>query len=147
MLAGCSCIVLFLILCFTNGNTAWSTLRHSRPPQMGMFWTVIQNASAPSVPSSSAFLSAASTALYRPKLIIDRASVSKVAGGTIAKNDQFPHLVAIILIFADGSDTLCGGSILADRFILTAAHCLYGMQEATIIPGQSAVQIPMIIIQ
>uniref|UniRef100_A0A182PMI3 Peptidase S1 domain-containing protein n=1 Tax=Anopheles epiroticus TaxID=199890 RepID=A0A182PMI3_9DIPT len=134
------CLLLLLLLCATNGDTSL-TPRRSKPPHMGMFWTIIQNVS--NVPSSSSsIMSAASTALYRPKLIIDRATVSKVAGGTIAKTEQFPHLVAIILLFGDGSDTLCGGSILADRFILTAAHCLYGMREATIIPGQSAVQIP-----
>uniref|UniRef100_A0A2C9H6I3 Peptidase S1 domain-containing protein n=1 Tax=Anopheles minimus TaxID=112268 RepID=A0A2C9H6I3_9DIPT len=133
-------LLVLLILCASNGDTHSPVLRRSKPSNMGMFWTRIQNASSPS--STSTFLSAASNMVYRPQLIIDRASVSKVAGGTIAKNEQFPHLVAIILIFADGSDTLCGGSIIADRYILTAAHCLYGMKEATIIPGKTAIQIP-----
>uniref|UniRef100_A0A182S9I7 Peptidase S1 domain-containing protein n=1 Tax=Anopheles maculatus TaxID=74869 RepID=A0A182S9I7_9DIPT len=135
------CFLLLLILCASNGDTS-PVLRRSKPSKMGMFWTTIRNASVPVSSPSSSILSAASTMVYRPKLIIDRAAVSKVAGGSIAQNEQFPHLVAIILIFADGSDTLCGGSILADRYILTAAHCLYGMKEATIIPGKTAIQIP-----
>ncbi|XP_053667041.1 brachyurin-like [Anopheles marshallii] len=133
------CLLVLLILCASDGDTS-PVLRRTNPSKMGMFWTTIRNASAPSSPSS--FLSAASSVVYRPQLIIDRASVSKVAGGTVAKNEQFPHLVSIILIFGDGSDTLCGGSIIADRYVLTAAHCLYGMQEATIIPGQTTIQIP-----
>ncbi|XP_052894734.1 brachyurin-like [Anopheles moucheti] len=133
------CLLVLLILCASDGDTS-PVLRRTKPSTMGMFWTTIRNASEPS--SSSSFLSAASNTVYRPQLIIDRASVSKVAGGTVAKTDQFPHLVSIILIFADGSDTLCGGSIIADRYILTAAHCLYGMKEATIIPGQTTIQIP-----
>uniref|UniRef100_A0A182QDG8 Peptidase S1 domain-containing protein n=1 Tax=Anopheles farauti TaxID=69004 RepID=A0A182QDG8_9DIPT len=136
-------VVSLLVLCVTSGTSSpVQTRSRSKPPAaIGMFWTTIRNASV-STSASAAFLSAASTTVYRPTLVVDRATLSKVAGGSIAKNEQFPHLVAILLAFADGSETLCGGSILADRFILTAAHCLYGMKEATIVPGQTGIQIP-----
>ncbi|XP_058122974.1 brachyurin-like [Anopheles ziemanni] len=118
-----------------------------RSRSIGMFWTTVRNTSVPSSPStsSSSFLSAAASVVYRPTLVVDRPppAGSKVAGGIVAQNEQFPYLVAILLSFGDGSETLCGGSILSDRFVLTAAHCLYGMHRATVIPGQTTIQLPV----
>uniref|UniRef100_A0A1L8E6S2 Putative serine protease sp24d-like protein n=1 Tax=Haematobia irritans TaxID=7368 RepID=A0A1L8E6S2_HAEIR len=45
----------------------------------------------------------------------------RVVGGADAEVGQFPHQVS--LQRSDGSHT-CGGSILNERFILTAAHCV-----------------------
>ena len=43
-------------------------------------------------------------------------------GGQKAGASEFPWMVALII----GSKNLCGGSIIADRWILTAAHCVEG---------------------
>lgn len=52
---------------------------------------------------------------------VEQSSVS-IAGGGDAKPGQFPYMVN--LVWTKNSGHFCGGCILSDRFILTAAHCL-----------------------
>lgn len=49
----------------------------------------------------------------------------KIVGGFPINITQVPWQVAI----SDGYYQICGGSIISDRWILTAAHCLYGVDE------------------
>ncbi|RWS11937.1 Clotting factor B-like protein [Dinothrombium tinctorium] len=51
----------------------------------------------------------------------------RIVGGTEAYPGEFPWSVAIFEKTLDGKLVhICGGSILTDRFILTAAHCFSG---------------------
>ncbi|KAK3875920.1 hypothetical protein Pcinc_019238 [Petrolisthes cinctipes] len=50
----------------------------------------------------------------------------KIVGGEPTQVDQFPWMVGIAR--KDDHFTFCGGSIISDRFILTAAHCVSGKQ-------------------
>lgn len=38
---------------------------------------------------------------------------------------QFPYQVRLNIATAKGS-SLCGGTILTNQYVITAAHCLYG---------------------
>ncbi|XP_058835972.1 transmembrane protease serine 9-like [Topomyia yanbarensis] len=67
---------------------------------------------------------------------------SKIAGGSIANKQQFPYQAAILINFPDGSGTLCGGSIVSATFVLTAAHCLGGALDATVVVGTNIISIP-----
>src|SRR5688572_17466113 len=53
---------------------------------------------------------------------------NRIVGGSPAANAEFPWQAALLLD-DDGNDTpegLCGGTLIAARYIVTAAHCLEG---------------------
>ena len=53
---------------------------------------------------------------------------SKIVGGTPALISDFPWQVYI-----QAGDFMCGGSIIANNWILTAAHCVSGVQPADVL--------------
>ncbi|KAK4881826.1 hypothetical protein RN001_005145 [Aquatica leii] len=55
--------------------------------------------------------------------------IENIVGGVATKPQEFPHMA---LIGFDGENNQilwqCGGTLISDEFILTAAHCLYDLQ-------------------
>lgn len=55
--------------------------------------------------------------------------VSRIVGGRTAQPGEFPHQVSLqkrpLLIFSSWSH-FCGASIISNRWVLTAAHCVQG---------------------
>jgi secreted trypsin-like serine protease len=45
----------------------------------------------------------------------------QIVGGTLATAGQFPSQVNLVI----DRSILCGGSLISNRWIFTAAHCLY----------------------
>ncbi|KAJ9582575.1 hypothetical protein L9F63_023081, partial [Diploptera punctata] len=50
----------------------------------------------------------------------------RVVGGKSAQDGQFPYQVMLVARTSEGS-FLCGGAVLARRFVITAAHCVHGV--------------------
>lgn len=48
-------------------------------------------------------------------------------GGTEAKSAEFPHQALLGYLYGEPNEWGCGGSLISDRFVITAAHCLYPM--------------------
>jgi secreted trypsin-like serine protease len=46
-----------------------------------------------------------------------------IVGGVRANPDEFPHMAAIGYQNLDKVSYECGGSLISERFVLTAAHC------------------------
>lgn len=45
-------------------------------------------------------------------------------GGVETRRGEYPHMAALGWRNVDGIDFNCGGSIISEKFILTAAHCI-----------------------
>lgn len=53
----------------------------------------------------------------------------RIVGGELAEEHEFPHQISLKL---NERGHICGGSIIADKWIATAAHCLKGQDVASL---------------
>ncbi|XP_047115560.1 trypsin-1-like [Schistocerca piceifrons] len=52
----------------------------------------------------------------------------RIVGGTVTKVKQYPWMAMLMY----GRTFYCGGSLISDKYVLTAAHCLYGFDHRRI---------------
>ena len=53
-----------------------------------------------------------------------RISEGRIVGGDATDTKQIPYIVSLAIPYrSDTPEHICGGSIIADNWILTAAHC------------------------
>ncbi|XP_015111209.1 serine protease snake [Diachasma alloeum] len=72
-----------------------------------------------------------------PTLAVDRTPVNAslcaikyqklIVGGTKAEPKEFPHMVAVGFNTHTGIEWGCGGTLVSDLFVLTAAHCTFSL--------------------
>lgn len=63
-------------------------------------------------------------------IINDNIYSSRVVNGTPAKQGELPNLIALTLDSVDGF--FCSGLLMSNRQVLTAAHCIYSVQDGNI---------------
>ena len=61
----------------------------------------------------------------------------RIIGGVEVRYEDFPWQVAILQINHDQGYQTCGGSIISDRWVLTAAHCVWDEQRNRQIPREN----------
>lgn len=77
---------------------------------------------------------------FKPAFNRHLSSRRRIVGGNEATPHNYKYQVGILMTF--GTQTgLCGGSLLSDRAILTAAHCLVGSSQAQMVYGAHNIQV------
>jgi hypothetical protein len=61
---------------------------------------------------------------FNPDFVRSSNRTSRITGGNVAERHQFPHQAYLNLFDEWGGSYLCGGSLISENYILTAAHCL-----------------------
>jgi chymotrypsin len=64
----------------------------------------------------------------------DQTRTGRIVGGDIVTPHTHPYQVGLLITFGGGTG-LCGGSIVAHNWILTAAHCPIGSSSTQVIKG------------
>jgi len=51
---------------------------------------------------------------------------SRIVGGSVTVPNEFPWQAFLIAYLPSGGANYCGGSLISNQWVLTAAHCLQG---------------------
>ncbi|KAJ1963357.1 hypothetical protein GGI12_002099 [Dipsacomyces acuminosporus] len=65
-------------------------------------------------------------------------SVDRIIGGTATKEGEHPYIVSVEMLLS-GSKGLCGGTLIGDRMVVTAGHCMYDSQSSGALEPQNVI--------
>lgn len=67
---------------------------------------------------------------------------ARITGGIETLPNEFPWVAYLQVFFWSGTSAQCGGTLIHERWILTAAHCLYGVVNVTVVLGAHDINSP-----
>lgn len=65
----------------------------------------------------------------------DYNSEDRIIGGYLAQQGQFPYQAGLYLYKANNQGSSCGGTLISNSWIMSAAHCTYNNVRAEVILG------------
>ncbi|CAL8090032.1 unnamed protein product [Orchesella dallaii] len=70
----------------------------------------------------------------------DTKKLQRIVGGIVSKDNSWPWMVAVAYMGQSKPFWFCGGSLISDKYVLTAAHCLrtirnFGLANIKLIMG------------
>lgn len=70
--------------------------------------------------------------------------ISRIVNGYPANRGQFPHQASVLIPVSETQNVVCGGTIINDNIILTAAHCVAGRFTFRVGVGSTNLQNPIV---
>ncbi|KAJ1997259.1 hypothetical protein GGI04_005473 [Coemansia thaxteri] len=60
----------------------------------------------------------------------------RIIGGISSMAGEYPYIVSLNLTLPEGSG-LCGGTLITNRIVVTAAHCVYDLDQGTVVAAKN----------
>ncbi|KAL3290209.1 hypothetical protein HHI36_023568 [Cryptolaemus montrouzieri] len=120
-------------VCGYEGNTplVWCPAQRAKTPDTNNNF-VDPVTSAPQYESTTEQITRNAGLLRKPNCGFSNITNSRIVGGVPAKLGEFPWMVALGYRNKKNPSVpqwLCGASLISDRHLLTAAHCVYGRSD------------------